>query len=244
MLRAAILAILASLTLPLRAAAKSPETIACEVIAPLLDPAKVATLKGGRPANPRLYRLLYWLKTAKRAGGDISAIITTAQTAAGYAGTKGAIADAAAIRWTWGKLSGFGCFDGAGMAKLRKGGAPLITQGTHAGDTVALDHVLPIAVMPELAARFYNLEAIPSLANRKNSADITKRELELARRWHRDGFVVGSRLGSGGKGRVIWQSCQPCVKLYDQYSFEFRDTETKDHRDQNVLSQFHVSKGV
>ena len=44
--------------------------------------------------------------------------------------------------------------------------------GEHTGDKIGLDHVLPRAVVPELEARFYNLEAIPSKVNMPKSADI------------------------------------------------------------------------
>jgi hypothetical protein len=49
-------------------------------------------------------------------------------------------------------------------------------------NTVALDHVIPRSVVPELDARYYNLEILPSRVNRKKSADITEREVALARR--------------------------------------------------------------
>ena len=80
------------------------------------------------------------------------------------------------------------------MAKLRKGGSPQITKGVHAGDFIALDHVLPRAIVPELAARFYNLEAIPARQNRAKSAQIGKREMDLARRWRRDGLLSAEGL--------------------------------------------------
>lgn len=54
------------------------------------------------------------------------------------------------------------------------------------GEGIALDHVLPRAVVPELAARFYNLEAIPAKENGSKGAKIGKRELDLARRWQRE----------------------------------------------------------
>ena len=38
---------------------ETPDTIAKEILAPLLDPLKVATLKGERPINTRLYKVLY-----------------------------------------------------------------------------------------------------------------------------------------------------------------------------------------
>ncbi len=80
------------------------------------------------------------------------------------------------------------------MAKLRKGGSPEITKGEHTGDEIGLDHVLPRAVVPELEARFYNLEAIPSKVNMAKSADITEREVKLARRWHREGLLSAEGL--------------------------------------------------
>jgi hypothetical protein len=82
------------------------------------------------------------------------------------------------------------------MAELRKGGSPTITKGPHAGDSVALDHVLPRAVVPKLAARFYNLEAIAAKANLAKSAKIGQRELDLARRWQREGLLSAAGLAA------------------------------------------------
>lgn len=57
MLRAPLFLFAASV-LPLSAAPETPQAIAQEILAPLLSPAKVDTLKGERPVNPRLYRVL------------------------------------------------------------------------------------------------------------------------------------------------------------------------------------------
>ena len=75
------------------------------------------------------------------------------------------------------------------MEKLRKGSSPIITKGESIGDLIAIDHVLPHSIVPELAARFYNLEAIPAKKNLLKSAKITEREVNLARRWHRDSLI-------------------------------------------------------
>lgn len=187
-------AILAAVACAIVPATAEPLKIAREIIAPLIDPAKVATLKGDRPANARLYRVLYWLEIARQEGGDPAAVIDAAQVAARYAGTKAAVADKAGITWSRKRLDAFGCFTPEGLAKLRKGGSPKITTGPHAGDSIALDHVLPRAIVPELAARFYNLEAIPSRQNARKAADIGKRELDLARRWHREGLLSAAGL--------------------------------------------------
>jgi hypothetical protein len=48
--------------------------------------------------------------------------------------------------------------------------------------------------VPELAGKFYNLEAITAKANRSKSAKITAREVELARRWNRDGLLSADGL--------------------------------------------------
>lgn len=171
-----------------------PDAIARVIIAPLLNPAKVAMLRGDRPANQRLHKVLGSLETARQAGGDPAAVIDAAQAAAGYAGSKGAAADKLAITWSRKKLEDLGCFTPKGIAELRKGGSPTITKGKHAGDGIALDHVLPRAIASELAARFYNLEAIPSKANASRSDKITGRELEHARRWRKEGLLSAEGL--------------------------------------------------
>ena len=187
-----LLALVAVLTLPLGAEPRTPQTpdeIARQILAPLLDPAKVATLKGDRPANPRLYKVLYWLETAREMGGDVSAVIVTAQAVTGSSSTPAAKADLLAILSNRTKLQIFGCLTIDGMAKLRKGGSPEITKGEHTGDFIALDHILPRSVVPELAARFFNLEALPARVNLAKSAKIGQRELDLARQWNHAGLL-------------------------------------------------------
>jgi hypothetical protein len=64
----------------------------------------------------------------------------------------------------------------------QKGGTPEITIDYHQCDTVALDHVIPRSVVPELDTRFYNLEILPSRVNRKKSADISHSILPVSQR--------------------------------------------------------------
>jgi len=198
MLRLLFFLLLAT-ALPTQAARKPPETpdvIAKQILAPLLDPLKVATLKGNRPANQRLYKIIHWLEFARQRGGDVSFIIDIAQVAAGYSGTPAAISDKQAILWNRLKLEEFGCFTVAGMDELKHGGSPTITHGPDAGESIALDHILPRSVVPELAAKFYNLEAITAKKNRTKSAKITAREVEFARRWHRQGLLSAEGLAA------------------------------------------------
>ena len=82
---------------PLRAEPTKPADIASQILAPLLDPVKVATLKGDRPINTRLYKVLYWLETARRNGGDPYGVIEAAQIATGSCGSPAADADRTSI---------------------------------------------------------------------------------------------------------------------------------------------------
>jgi hypothetical protein len=183
-----------SLTYVANAESDRADEIARDIIAPLIDPAKVATLKGDRPANSRAYKVHYWLEIGHRAGGDVSAMLEAAQAETGDKDSPARRTDRAAFLWSRRKLEAFGCFTEEGMAKLRRGGSPQITEGEHKGDSVAMDHVIPRAVVPELDARFYNLEILPSKANLAKSAKITQREVDLARRWNREGLLSDAGL--------------------------------------------------
>ena len=114
-------------------AEKPPVDIAREVIAPLIDPVKVATLKGDRPANARLYKALYWLETARVGGADIGETIDKAQAHLGIEKTASGAEDKKALQWAHGRLTQYGCFTVDGMDKLRRGGSPQITLGPSAG---------------------------------------------------------------------------------------------------------------
>jgi hypothetical protein len=176
-------AVLASLVflLPLHAEQQTPQAIATEIIGPLLDPAKEDTLKGPRPINARTYRLLYWVEMARRAGGDVSGILDTAQQLARYHGSPRAKADALAIIGNRDKLEALGCFDAAGMAELRRGHGPTITNGPDAGRGVEPGHIFPVSITPELAAQLFNLQAISDRENLAKTAKIGRREIGLAR---------------------------------------------------------------
>lgn len=88
------------------------------------------------------------------------------------------------------------------MAQSRKGGSPKITKEPHAGDSVALDHVLPRAIVPELAARVYNLEAIAAKENLAKAAKIGEREVLLSRRWAKDGLLSAEGLAAVEASRL------------------------------------------
>ena len=59
-----------------------------EIIAPLIDPAKLDTLAGKRAATPRLRKACHWLEKARRDGVDLGKLIEAAQAATGSQGTE------------------------------------------------------------------------------------------------------------------------------------------------------------
>ena len=153
-----------------------------KILSSLLDPAKIATLKGERPVNTRFYKVLYWVEIAEREGAEVSAVIDEAQKLAAYGGTPRAKMDKEAIIWSWKKLETWGCFGAEGMEELRRGGSPTIKNGFLAGEEMALDHVLPVALVPELRSAFFNLEAITAKKNLRKGANVGEREKKFARR--------------------------------------------------------------
>jgi len=153
---------------------KAP-TYAAEAIAAQTDPAKLATLKGERAANPRLQRCVYWLATAEAAGDKPEAVLDEAAKINGTAGTP----YAGFVRW--GLLENLkiakelGLLTPEGMAELKRGKSATITKGQYAGQEAEADHTIPRAVCPELANQVMNLELMPASLNRAKSDKVTDR---------------------------------------------------------------------
>jgi hypothetical protein len=99
------------------------------VLAPLIDPAKLDTLKGKRAATPRLRKACYWLQMAHVSGFDAGEIIDQAHAQTGPHEPKRAKAQRESLIRNRVILERLGCIDEAGMIKLRKGNAPIITKG-------------------------------------------------------------------------------------------------------------------
>ena len=128
-------------------------------IANLSDPAKLATL-GERGANPRLNKIVYWLDQTR--GKWI-----TPETAIGLAQTFNRVKEPKASLVKESLLHNLKIADELGLLTsenknhLRGGHAATITRGPYKGDTVEIDHVVPISLAPELGNELANLEMIP-----------------------------------------------------------------------------------
>ena len=166
------------------------------IVAPLIDPAKLDTLKGKRAATPRLRKACYWLEMATREGQDAGEVIDQAHALTGPHKVERMKAQKDSLIRNLTILERLGCLDTDGMEKLRKGNAPTITKGPYAGEIVTGDHIIPRSVTPELDNTLFNLEFMPLTLNQRKAAKITARQVSLARKWHLEGLLSAEGLAA------------------------------------------------
>ena len=154
---------------------------AAVAIAAQTDPAKLATLKGERAANPRLKKCVYWLAYAEEQGEKPEAVLDESAKRNKTEGTP----YAGFVRW--GLLENLkiarelGLLTPEGMAELRRGKSATITKGQYAGQEAEADHVIPKAICPELQNQVMNLELLPASLNRLKSDKVTDRAKVFAK---------------------------------------------------------------
>jgi len=195
-----LLALLLAATTSIIAA---PSTAAV-AIAAQTDPAKLATLKGERAANPRLQNCVYWLAYAEEQGEKPEAVLDESAklnktTGTPYAGFL-----------SWGLLENLkiakelGLLTPEGMAELKRGKLATITKGQYAGQEAEAGLVIPKAVCPELQNQVMNLELLPASLNRAKSDKVTDRakvfakELYDAKLLSEEGWTKVQGLSPGG----------------------------------------------
>ena len=159
------------------------------ILAPLIDPAKLDTLKGKRAATPRLRKTCYLLEMAKRDGHDLGTVIDQAHALTAPHRPERLKAQKDSLIRNLTIVERLGCLDDEGMAKLRKGNAPTITRGPYAGEIVTGDHIIPRSVTPELDNTLFNLEFMPLTLNQRKRAKVGQRQIDLAKRWHKAGLL-------------------------------------------------------
>lgn len=156
-------------------------------IAPLIDPGKLATLKG-RAANPRVRKYVYWLGMAEQAKLSPREVATEAVRIAGYKGEAAALTIAAMVR-NLDIATKLGCLDESGLSEMRKGSSPTVQCGPYKGQELSTDHVIPFAVCPELASTIANLELMPMKKNGQKSDRIGERQRALATKLFQSGLL-------------------------------------------------------
>ena len=164
------------------------------IVAPLIDPAKLDTLKGKRAATPRLRKACYWLEMGTRDGQDAGEVIDQAHALTGPHKPERIKAQRDSLIRNLTILERLGCLDDEGMEKLRRGNAPTITKGPYAGEIATGDHIIPRSVTPELDKTLFNLEFMPLTLNQRKSAKVGQRQIDLARRWHKAGLLLQAGL--------------------------------------------------
>lgn len=187
---------IAAFLLPLLLGASQPRSAQdfANLVAPLVDPAKLRTL-GERGANPRVCKVTYWLETARRAGVQSALVVDGALASVGMKGDAATVTREALLR-NLTIAERLGCLDPAGMADLRKGQSPTIRRGPYGGQELTVDHIVPRAVCPELDNVMANLEFMPARMNAGKGAKIGGRQRDLARRLRRAGFLSANGLAT------------------------------------------------
>ena len=161
-------------------------------IAPLIDPAKLATL-GERRANPRVQKCVYWLEIARRDREEPAKVLDTAQRSLRIPKEPAKLTKDALLR-NLTIAERLGCLDAAGLEEMKHGKAPTIRRGPYKGDELSVDHIIPRAVCPELDNVIANLELMPERMNSRKRDAVGKRQIALARSLHHAGLLTDTGL--------------------------------------------------
>ena len=165
-----------------------PLSTCLTAIAAQSDPAKLATL-GTRGANPRLKRIMYYLAQARQGGADPSEVIHDAQRMNRSAGTPRAALVKAGVLRNLKICDGLGLLTPENMAALRRGNMPTVTRGPYIGQGAEVDHIVPLAIAPEIGNELANLEMLPGTLNRAKSTKVGERQLALAKKFRDAGMI-------------------------------------------------------
>ena len=161
-------------------------------LVPLIDPSKLATI-GPRGANPRIQKCVYWLEQARLAGQNPTNVVHETAVNAGYKKAAAALTEQSLLR-NLDIATKLGCLDEAGLAKMRRGGSPVVHKGPYAGDIASVDHIIPRAVVPELDNVIANLELLPLKLNESKNSKIGDRQRDMAKRFHAAGLLSDAGL--------------------------------------------------
>jgi hypothetical protein len=185
--RAHLVALFLLLTLAGNSDAKANEQEYAARLAPLVDPAKLATL-GLRGANPRVLKCVYWLETGRKNRADPRKVLDQALSSVKMHGAAAELTKAALLRNL--KIAGqLGCLRKQDLEEMRQGDAPIVRKGPYKGDTISVDHIIPVAVAPELDHVMANLELMPSRMNSSKNDTITSRQKALAKDLNKAGLL-------------------------------------------------------
>ena len=156
-------------------------------IAALIDPAKLVTL-APRGANPRVQKYVAQLEEARLAGWDPAQAAAEAVRLTGMTGEAATLTTEAMLR-NLTIAQRLGCLTPEGLAEMRRGRSPTITLGPYAGDQLSVDHIIPLAVAPQLDKVIANLELMPLRMNQGKSKRMSGRQQSLMMQLRHAGFI-------------------------------------------------------
>jgi hypothetical protein len=153
---------------------------AVQALSSLTDPDKLATLNE-RGANARMNKIVFWLHEARTKGVSAETAIRWAQSFNGTQEPRAGLVKESLLRnlETADQLL---LFTPGNRERLRRGNAAKIVRGPYAGQTVEIDHIVPLSLAPEAGNELANLEMVPETVNRKKSNQVTTRQLMVAQK--------------------------------------------------------------
>jgi hypothetical protein len=160
-------------------------------IAPLIDPAKLATL-GQRGANPRVQKAVYWLEMARQEKAQPTKVVDAALIKVGVTNKVIAELTKEALLRNHKIATSLGCFDKSGLDEMRRGNSPTVQRGPYRGDELSVDHIIPKSVVPELDNVIANLELLPLKLNQSKNAKMGRRQRTLAESLYHAGLLSRS----------------------------------------------------
>ncbi len=155
----------------------------------LCDPAKIATLKSERGANPRVRKIAYWLEVARREGRDPKTEMNAVMNHHGWGGMLKGELTASAMARNRTIAERLGCFDDDGMERLRRGASPIVKFGPYSGEKLTVDHIIPRAISPSLDLVLANLELMPQSLNLRKGSKVGQRQVDLANKLLQAGLL-------------------------------------------------------
>lgn len=171
-----------------------------KIIAPLIDPAKLATLKD-RGANYRVKKVVYWLEMAHRDTAQPAKVVDIALNSVGITNPLAAGATKSALLRNHQIAGKLGCLDAGGMNQMRQGKSPTVQRGPTKGQRLSVDHIIPRLIVPELDNVMANLELLPMNLNASKGAKITQRQLALAEQLNKAGLLSTEGLNAVRKAK-------------------------------------------
>lgn len=137
---------------------------------------------------PREFLLrLLWMRGAPGrdsalAGCKPAAVAWRAVSLTGYTNRHAADLTKAVLLQNLDIAGKLGCLADAGLSEMRRGQSPTVQNGPCKGQELTVDHIIPLAVAPELGNVIANLELLPSKLDSAKRAKVTTRQVHLAKK--------------------------------------------------------------